>query len=479
MARTNVKTTKSHVYEETRLAGGYGPRAAKQPAEQQLRRAVMACLLWEDIAYADGASVAATIKRLVPEVDPLAVMKIAVAARCDQKLRHVPLLICREMARLETHKSLVAETLAQVIRRPDELCEFVSLYWQDNGGKKALSSQVKKGLARAFLRFDEYQLGKWNQQDREIKLRDVLFLCHAKPTGQFHTDLWKKLVDGKLAVPDTWEVGLSAAKSVADKCEVWTRLVESGKLPAFALMKNLRNMQQAAVPRATMLKAFNDCRPDMLLPIDFLKAAKYAPDWQREIENVMYRCAAQWPKLPGWSIFVVDVSGSMSKPLSSRSEFSRMEAATAMTVLAAEMCEQVSIYATAGDDPSRKHKTVKVPAYRGFALSEHINNFDYRKRGTLGGGGIFTRQCLEFIRSQEHEQPDRIIIFSDSADCDFPGSGQPKPFGQHNYIVDVSCEQHGIAYDGLWTAEISGWSEHFLRFIAQLEGQQDRNESNE
>jgi hypothetical protein len=65
---------------------------------------------------------------------------------------------------------------------------------------------------------------------------------------------------------------------------------------------------------------------------------------------------------------------------------------------------------------------------------------------------------------------DRIIIFSDSQDCDLPDRRLPKPFGQVNYLVDVSAHQHGINYQGVWTAEISGWSEHFLTYIAALEG---------
>ena len=65
---------------------------------------------------------------------------------------------------------------------------------------------------------------------------------------------------------------------------------------------------------------------------------------------------------------------------------------------------------------------------------------------------------------------DRIIVFSDSQDCDWPDKRIPKPFGRHNYICDVSAHTKGINYKGVWTAEISGWSEHFLTFIASLEG---------
>lgn len=46
----------------------------------------------------------------------------------------------------------------------------------------------------------------------------------------------------------------------------------------------------------------------------------------------------------------------------------------------------------------------------------------------------------------------------------------PKPFGKHNYICDVSSERHGVNYKGVWDAEISGFSENFLLFIAAYEG---------
>jgi hypothetical protein len=66
---------------------------------------------------------------------------------------------------------------------------------------------------------------------------------------------------------------------------------------------------------------------------------------------------------------------------------------------------------------------------------------------------------------------DRVIIFSDSQDCSLPrGKVIPNPSGRHNYIVDVSAHKNGVNYDGVWTAEVSGWSENFLAFVAALEG---------
>jgi 60 kDa SS-A/Ro ribonucleoprotein len=162
----------------------------------------------------------------------------------------------------------------------------------------------------------------------------------------------------------------------------------------------------------------------------------------------------------------VDVSGSMGSSISSKSTFSRMDAALAMALMASETCEHVAIYATAGNDGSRIHATAKVKPRRGFALCDEIKSMIR----SLGGGGIFTRQCLEYIKQNETQKPDRIIIFSDSQDCDRPDRRIPSPFGEKNYIVDVSSNSRGINYQGLWTAEISGWSEHFLEYIFACEG---------
>ena len=106
------------------------PAAALTP-EQQLRRSVLACMLWEDEFYESSATIASRLRELVPQVAPATVAALAIEARSSMKLRHVPLLLVREMARHATHRSLVSETLAAVIQRADELSEFVAIYWTD------------------------------------------------------------------------------------------------------------------------------------------------------------------------------------------------------------------------------------------------------------------------------------------------------------------------------------------------------------
>src|SRR5271157_4321698 len=276
------------------------PARALSP-ELALRRSVLACMLWENQFYEDGVEIAGRIQELVSRVAASHVAVLAVEARTKMKLRHAPLLLVREMARHATHRKLVAETLASVIQRADELAEFVANYWKD--GRAPLSAQVKKGLAAAFPKFDEYALAKYDRGG-PIKLRDVLFLAHAKPRDEAQAEVWKRLIAGELTAPDTWEVALSSG---ADKREAWERLLREQKLGALALLRNLRNMREAGVDESLVLAALGSMSTATVLPFRFLAAARYAPQWEEALEQAMLKCVAGQEKLAGKTVVLVDV----------------------------------------------------------------------------------------------------------------------------------------------------------------------------
>ena len=192
MAKLNKKTEPIYTHE--------GAKAQHINPELQLRRSVMSCMLWEKEFYEDGQDIVSRIQEIIPKVDPQKVSDIAIEARTKMKLRHIPLLIVREMARIKGCKPFVAKTLEAVIQRADELTEFLAIYWKD--GKQPLSAQVKKGLAAAFTKFDEYALAKYDRGE-SIKLRDVLFLCHAKPKDREQEALWERLINRAMKTPDT------------------------------------------------------------------------------------------------------------------------------------------------------------------------------------------------------------------------------------------------------------------------------------
>jgi 60 kDa SS-A/Ro ribonucleoprotein len=143
----------------------------------------------------DNGEISNRVAQLVPRVAAETVAAIAIEARSKIELRHAALLLVREMARHETHRRLVAETLDRVIQRADDLVEFVAIYWKN--GREPLSAQVKRGLAAAFPRFDERELAN-SDRGGQVKLRDVLFLSHAKPRDAAQASIWRKLIWGRL-----------------------------------------------------------------------------------------------------------------------------------------------------------------------------------------------------------------------------------------------------------------------------------------
>jgi 60 kDa SS-A/Ro ribonucleoprotein len=415
-----------------------GAPARNISAELQLRRSVLACLLWEDQFYEEGVEIAGRIASLVPKVKPEVVAALAIEARGKMKLRHAPLLLVREMARQKEHRALVRKTLAQVIQRADELAEFVAIYWKD--GKVPLSAQVKKGLAEAFRKFDEYHLAKYDRSG-PIRLRDVLFLCHAKPRDAEQAALWKRLIEGELQTPDTWEVALSSG---GEKREAWERLLRERKLGALALLRNLRNMKQAGVDEELVLAGLESLNTTRVLPFRFLAAARHVPEWEEPLERAMLSALGEREKLPGRTVLLVDVSGSMTYALSRQSEMLRTDAAYGLAILLREVCEKVSVYTFSND-------LVEVPARHGFALRDALDASQSHNATYLG-------KALEKIR----EKYDRIIVITDEQAHDRVAG--PRGLG---YAINVASFKNGVGY-GAWT-HIDGWSEAVVDYIRAME----------
>jgi len=423
-----------------------GAIAARLTDKQQLERAVSACLLWEDGFYEDGKTVADRIKELAHKVSPEDVSALAAKARTDLNLRHAPLLLARELCRhpklTDENRPLVSETIEWVIRRADELAEFVSIYWKD--GKQSLSAQAKKGLAKSFLKFDEYQLAKYNR-DGAIKLRDVLFMCHAKPDTKAREKLWKRLVDGELTTPDTWEVTLSSG---ADKLTAWTRLIDENKLGALAFLRNLCNMGQAGVSERKIKDALATLDVSKVLPFRFIAAARAAVGFEKELETLMFRSLEGSEKLAGKTIVLVDVSGSMDAELSAKSDLTRIDAACALAAVLREICEECTVL-------SFSNALTRIPDRRGFSMIDAIKN-SQPHHGTYIGASVNTAFT-------HHGEATRTVVITDEQSHDaVPGPGE-----RAGYMINVATNQNGVGF-GDWV-RISGFSESVVRFIQNLE----------
>ena len=425
-----------------------GAPAASITPEQALRRTVLSCMLWEGEFYEDGVQIAGRVAELVPQVAAERVAALAVEARERMKLRHAPLLVVREMARHATHRGLVAETLARVIQRADELSEFVAIYWA--GGRQPLSAQVKKGLAAAFAKFDEYALAKYDRAGA-VRLRDVLFLSHARPADEAQAALWKRLAENELATPDTWEVALSAAGRAegAEKRQVWERLLAERKLGALALLRNLRNLHEAGVGEELVFSALAAMKTERVLPFRFLAAARNAPQWEDALEQAMFRALeGRTARLAGHTVLLVDVSGSMESPLSIRSEMRRTDAAYGLAILLREIAEKVTVY-TFSDS------AVLVPSRRGMALRDALDRSQPHSSTQLGA-------ALEKVEGACRGGYNRIVVITDEQSHDRVSAPRGK-----GYVINVASNRNGVGY-GAWT-HIDGWSEAVVEYIAELE----------
>jgi hypothetical protein len=422
----------------------------------QLRRSVLACLLWESQFYEDGVEIAGRVGELVPKVAAEKVAAVAIEAREQMNLRHAPLLLVREMARHKTHRAPISETLARVIQRADELAEFIALYWKD--GRVPLSGQVKKGLAAAFPKFDEYQLAKYDRGG-PIKLRDVLFLCHAKPRDEAQAAVWKRLIWGRLTTPDTWEVALSGD---ANKREAWERLLREQKLGALALLRNLRNMRETGVSEKLVINALREMKADRVLAFRFIAAARYAPQHEPELERAMFRSLKNQTPLPGTTALIVDTSPSMwMARLSRNGDMDRFEAAAGLAILLRETAERVNVYAF-------NEKAYEVPPRRGFSLRDVLA----ATRNNWSRGGLA-------VAAANRDGYDRIIVitdgqwhYSDTRTVHGYGEGDPQtvapaPLTKQAYMINVASYKNGVGY-GKWM-NIDGWSDSVIEYIRALE----------
>lgn len=413
-----------------------GAPAARMTPEQALRRSVMSCLLWEREFYEDGLDIAERITRLASEVPAEVLAALAIEARSSFNLRHVPLLLTVALAK--RGGPIVGETIERVIQRADELTELLAIYWR--GGKRPLSKQMKVGLARAFRKFDAYALAKYDRANA-VRLRDVLFLTHAKPKDDEQAALWKALAANELIAPDTWEVALSGG---ADKRETFERLIREGQLGSLALLRNLRNMIEAGCDTGLVRDAIIARKgAHRVLPFRYIAAARAAPQFEPAIDQALSEAIGAMEVLPGKTAVLVDVSGSMNARLSARSDMTRMDAAAA---LASIIPGDVRVF-------TFSHHVVEVPPRRGMAGVDAVIKSQQH-------GGTYLGAAMEAINSQVPY--DRLIVVTDEQSADrVPG---PKGRG---YMINVASASNGVGY-GPWV-HIDGFSEAVLRFIGEHE----------
>lgn len=459
MAKFNSNATIKTTNREGHAAYGMTDKA-------RLITQVLTSFFNEKKFYGDNTPEMVENIQCVIKADPDFVSRLAVFARREFNMRTVAHVLTAYLAHENESKPFVRKTVKGICLRGDDATELMAFYLSTFG--KPIPNSLRKGIEDVFATFDEYTLAKYKGEGKAVKMRDLLCLCRPAPRDAAQSDMWKRLLEGKLETPVTWETQLSAN---GNNKETWESLIDSGKVGYMALLRNLRNIINAKP--CNIEKVWQTIenpvavRKSKQLPFRFLSA-------YREIGNAGSRAldalesaadasVENMPRLPGTTVIAVDVSGSMSGTVSAKSTVRCAEIGMMLGVLASRICENSIFYEF--DNRIEQHPV------------SHRNGILYTATHEAKARGG-TEMRLPFEKMiKDKVKADRIIIISDN-ECN-DGWGTPVQTiadeyrrKTHNdiWVHAIDLQGYGTQqFHGKKTNIIAGWSEKVFNFILLAE----------
>jgi len=323
---TAVQPTKT-----TNLAGG---QAYKQSPELELVSILLTSFA-NDTFYRSGNDTFEQLKTLIAKCDKKFVAQAAIYARIQFGMRSITHVVASELAKHISGEKWAKDFYLAVIYRPDDMSEIVSYHVTKNG---KLTNSMKKGLAKAFDKFDKYALAKYRGEGKGFKLVDIVNLVHPIPTEK-NKEAINALVKGELKSFDTWETELTKAGQTASsedekaefKKDVWVKLVKEKKIGYFALLRNLRNIIEQApeVIKDALETLTNEAiiKKSLVLPFRFTTAfdeiaklndGKIVRDVLMALNKAVDIAVSNVPVFDGDTLVVLDVSSSMTSTISGK-----------------------------------------------------------------------------------------------------------------------------------------------------------------
>ena len=415
---------------------------------------------------------------LISRVDPLFAAKAAVYARREFGMRSVTHVVAGELAAVVKGEDWTRSFIDAVVVRPDDVTEILG-YYASAHGLRPLPNSLKKGLAGALRRFDEYQLAKYRGEGRAFSLVDAVNLCHPRPTAAL-----TRLMTGDLPPADTWEVALTRAGQQARdedekaqlKLAAWRRLLGEDKLGYFALLRNLRSLvltgdaEVLALAERKLVDA-DAIRGSRVFPFRILAALHHVrdaatPGIVAALEAALELAFANVPRLPGRTLVAVDASGSMlwrwrgwTTPLE--------KAVLAAAALVRRSACDIILFSDGAE-------YVHVDPAASLATTMR------RIRAAVDGGGTDFTAIFE-CASRPY---DRVVILSDMQAWmpDYYGATLPTP-ALRRYCRRVGADPAVFCFDltGYGTAQfperkvfqLAGFSDKAFDLMAKLESDRD------
>ncbi len=491
--RKTIKTT------TRRTANKAGGAAYSLPDQERLVTGVLTCFFNEPKSYGDTSKELVESARKVIATDPEFVAKLACFARNEFHMRTISQVLAAEVAHGAKGNQVVRKMTRKVIERPDDMTNILAYHFDTWGPRKngnPVPRGLRRGLADVFPRFDEYQLAKYKGNKGLVKLRDALLIVRPKPENKTQGEMWKRLIEGNLATPETRETILSEN---GQSKEVWEQFIDSGKMGYFAMVRNLGNFAKNNISDAHWAKVLTRISDERavekskLIPFEFFKAYKMIK--KEHIKHNQYHnivvalekaigiSAKNLPQLPGTTYMTADESGSMDATLSAKSVFTYKEVGNLLMAISDGFCEK-SIVTVFGDT------TAEVTLNPKDGVLKKMNKIC--KVGNTVGMSTMLCTALQDL-NKRGQKVDRIIVFSDMQAYDHslggygwcarrstPETEVEVELSKYRKNVNPDVWVHSIDLAGYGEIKmkgpkvnlIAGWSDKSLEFIKLVEDAQ-------
>ncbi len=330
MSKFNATMPKAKTLTEN-LAGG---QAYSQSNELALVSLLLTSFV-NDQFYRNTQTTLDELRTLVSKVkDKEFVAKAAIFARDRFGMRSITHALAGELTSQLNGAEWGKKFYDKVVVRVDDMTEILSYYlaYKTSKDSPKFPNSLKKGFAKAFDKFDGYQLAKYKSENKDVKLVDLVNIVHPVPTVRNSAAL-EALVKGELKSTETWESKLSKAGQIAEseedlaqlKADAWDELISTRKIGYFALLRNLRNIinqsPKSVKAACELLVDEKMIKNSRVLPFRFstayeeisnLGTSKEVRDVLVAINQALDISVCNVPKFDGETLVVMDVSGSMS-----------------------------------------------------------------------------------------------------------------------------------------------------------------------
>lgn len=383
--------------------------------------------------YASAETQLEDVLKLAMQVEPEFVAKLALYARTRGLMKDMPALLCAVLAVRDTR--LLTQVFPQVIDNGKMLRNFVQIVRSGVTGRKSLGTRPKRLVLDWFATRDVDAIFR-QSVGTSPSLADVIKMVHPTPDDDARRALYAYLIGkpydlAKLPalvrdyeafkrgdLPNVPDVPFQMLTSLTLTREHWASIATQASWQMTRM--NLNTFARHGVfdlPRmpqlvATRLADRSEVRKAKAFPYQLLAAyqaaAKTLPPVVAEaLQDALEHATSNVPELKGKVYVLVDVSGSMSSPV------------TGVREGASSAVRCIDVAALVAACLLRKNPTAEVIPFEQDVVKDfHLNPRDSvmtnaQKLAAIGGGGTSCSAPLRLL-NQQKKRADLVIYVSDN-----------------------------------------------------------------